>query len=131
MHRPEAEEMLLVSPARRFFDGYCNNFQCVRINAESETEKKMPGKVRGLAATVKGRQVTITWLESEAGDLHHYSVYCGSSPVFTCDNITLIRSVLKTSVTDAVPFNPAGLYYKVIAVDNRWNESEPATVKAE
>jgi len=42
---------------------------------------------------------------------------------------TLVRSVLKTSVTDVVPGRPEGLYYKVVAVDNRWNESVPASVQ--
>ena len=61
-------------------------------------------------------------------DIHHYSVYCGNSEDFKCNNETVVRSVLKTSITDVVPENPHGLYYKVIAVDTRWNESEPATI---
>jgi hypothetical protein len=216
----EAEEMTLVAPARRFFDGYCNNFQCVRINSESEKEKDLkgivrlemkeipsgkysiwgrvrgkgtwltghtksavsagdwqwiklgrfksggsdkfieissgddalkldlilvtaedfvpkapypndgiaPGQVQGLSAVAKGKQVTLSWVAPADRDIHHYSVYCGKTTDFKCDNVTIIRSVLKTSVTDAVPFSPEGLYYKVIAVDNRWNESVPAVV---
>jgi hypothetical protein len=216
----EAEEMTLVSPARRYFDGYCSNFQCVRINAESENEKagkgivrlpvkvpsgkysiwgrvkgkgnwsagktlaaidagdwqwirlggfktggngefieissaddalkldlilvtaedfvpkapypndgNAPAMVQGLTAVAKGNQVLLSWITSPERDFHHYSVYCGTTPDFTCDNETLIRSVLKTSVTDAVPFSPKGLYYKVVAVDNRWNQSEAAVVQ--
>jgi hypothetical protein len=212
----EAEETTLLPPARRYFDGYCNNFQCVRINAESEDERmhkgvvrlvldeipageyKIWGRVRGkgdwsigklkaavasdqwvwikigiikpqnkktlditsgdnalkldmilltiedfvpaalypvdgtapdqvknLSAVAVGKQVKLSWNASPAVDIHHYSVFCGTSPDFVCNNETLIRSVLKTSITDAVPFVPKGLYYKVIAVDNRWNESEP------
>ncbi len=216
----EAEEMTLTPPARRFFDGYCNNFQCVRINAESEEEKSKSGIVRlplknlpqdnytiwarvkgngewsvnsisipvssdewrwvqltgdvlvdtdkfidissgddalkldmilfttgdfipgapdprdgkppeqlsGLTAKVSGNQVKISWSASKAADLHHYSVYCGDSEDFVCDNATIIRSVFKNSIMDALPGSPAGLYYKVVAVDNRWNESEPVTV---
>jgi hypothetical protein len=216
----EAEEMTLVPPARRFFDGYCNNFQCVRINAESESESAnsgmvriplkdipageytiwgrvkgkgnwlvgkaavaiaanewqwiklgtfksgnhkesldiasmddalkldlilvtaddfipqapypcdgtAPGQVQGLTAIARSKQITLSWTASQDRDIHHYSVYCGKTPDFICNNETIIRSVLKTSVTDAVPFNPKGLYYKVVAVDNRWNESEPVMV---
>jgi len=219
----EAEEMEVVSPARRFFDGYCNNFQCIRINAESEEENARPGVVRvplneiregpykiwarvkgdgewsvhskpvyissgewewiqlgsfhtdtneeflditsdddalkldiilltidefipeapspfdgvapgqveNLSARSKGNQVHIAWAPVKDLDLHHYSVYCGNSEVFECNNETVIRSVLKTSVTDLLPGDPGGFYYKVVAVDNRWNESEPATVRVQ
>src|SRR5690606_18928915 len=41
----EAEEMSLVPPARRFFDGYANGFQTVRINAESPKEAATTGKI--------------------------------------------------------------------------------------
>jgi len=216
----EAEEMTLLQPARRYFDGYCNNFQCVRINAESEEESTNQGVVRiamdeipageytiwgrvkgkgnwsagksktavatdnwewiklgtiksenkesldftsgddalkldlvlltaedfvpaapypcdgtvpeqvlDLKAIAKGKQITLSWSASPAGDIHHYSIFCGTSPDFICTNETLIRSVLKTSVTDAVPNLPKGLFYKVIAVDNRWNESEPSVIE--
>lgn len=217
----EAEEMEMHPPARRFFDGYCNNFQCVRINAESEVEKSSEGEVRiplnevpagqyNLWARVKGNgtwsvqsnslpisapdwqwvqfepvhigakddflllsseddalkldmlmltmedfipeapspadgvapgqvmdlsvksdanKVHISWAPVEDLDLHHYSVYCGKNEDFECNNETLVRSVLKTSVTDIVPDNSIGLYYKVVAVDNRWNESVPASVQ--
>jgi hypothetical protein len=44
-HYYEAEQQKLTPPARRFFDGYCNDFQCVRINAESPAEKAGDGVV--------------------------------------------------------------------------------------
>ncbi len=217
----EAENMKLTAPARHFFDGYCNNFQCVRINAESDEEmtgagevavplkdipagtyhiwgrvkgqgtwragnqavnvqaedwswKELgncdpdgtdrdllissfddalkldlilltrenfspeatcpadpiaPAKVNGLKAYPTGKQVKLTWEPAEDADLHHYSVYCGDSPGFTCDNTTIIRSVLKTDITDVLPAVPHNKYYKVVAVDNRWNAGTPATVK--
>ena len=70
-------------------------------------------------------------MELKEGSLviHNYSVYCGNSEDFKCNNETVVRSVLKTSITDVVPENPNGMYHKVIAVDNRWNESEPATIR--
>ncbi len=216
----EAEEMDLTPPARRFFDGYANGFQTVRINPESPDEKASTGKisvslaevpsgdyavwgrvkgqgnwsvsevagsvdseewewlkigqhsvkgrndvlditsrdddlkldmvllttdnfipeglypadgvapekVQNVKAVVKDNQVHLMWDPSIASDFHHYSVYCGESPDFKCNNETIIRSVLKNSVTDILPEKPNGLYYKVISVDNRWNESEPGTV---
>ncbi len=217
----EAENMKLTPPARHFFDGYCTNFQCVRINAESDEEQARPGEVtvplgnlpqghyqvwgrvkgqgswtagegpvkvsaddwtwvkigscdagdssadlhisspddnlkldlvlltqedftpqaaypadaiapehvKGLKAMVSGKQVRLSWMANPDADLHHYSVYCGDSPDFTCDNTTLIRSVLKTGITDVLPEVPRGKYYKVVAVDNQWNTGEAATVK--
>jgi hypothetical protein len=217
----EAEDLAHTAPARRFFDGYCNNFQCVRINAESDSEKSRegiitipsgklqsgayelwarvkgsgtwktssgqaivdekiwawkklcsidmnkdrgpinltssddglmldmilltvekfvptspcpvdciaPSKVGGLSLIKTGRLIHLTWLPAKDKDLHHYSVYCGRTTDFECNNETIVRSVLKTSVTDIVPGKAGDLYYKVIAVDNRWNESEPALVK--
>jgi len=41
----EAERQKLTPPARRFYDGYCNDFQCVRINAESPQEQARAGVV--------------------------------------------------------------------------------------
>ena len=88
-------------------------------------------------AEVSENQVKLSWSGvsgTKALDLHHYSIYCGASEDFICNNETLIRSVLKTSVTDALPpeySGPKGLFYKVIAVDNRWNESSPATVQVD
>ncbi len=217
----DAEEMELTSPARRFFDGYVNGFQTVRINPESKEEAAVEGKVsvplnnipegeyfvwgrvkgngkwavsgktfpvdtkewewvnlgqlqvnetadsfdltsadydlkldivlltadnfvpealypadgiapekvQNVKTTVKGNQVQLSWDDSTAADLHHYSVYCGKSADFTCNNETVIRSVIKNSVTDILPEKPKGLFYKVVAVDNRWNESEPAEVR--
>lgn len=216
----EAEEMDLVSPARRFFDGHANGFQTVRINTESFEEASRPGKVtislselpfgnyavwgrvngkgnwivddrifsidvkdwewvslgcfaiknkvdsleltssddnlkldmvlittddfipqapypadgnppeqvKNLKATVNGDQVKLSWNPSDAPDSHHYSVYCGSTIDFKCTNETVIRSVFKTSITDVLPKKNEGLFYKVVAVDSRWNESKPVTV---
>jgi hypothetical protein len=216
----EAEEMEMTPPARRFFDGYANGFQTVRINAQSHEESvtkgkiaiplkdvpegeyfiwgrvkgkgnwtvagkespidakdwewvkmdqfivngsadfldltssddvlkldivllttdyfvpeavypadgKAPGKVQNGKAVANGNQVHLSWEHSDATDLHHYSVYCGKSADFPCNNETVIRSVLKNSITDVLPEKPKGLFYKVIAVDNRWNESEAATI---
>ncbi len=216
----EAEDMALTPPARRFFDGYANGFQCVRINAEStaETASKgvvnipldgmpaghyfiwgsvkgtgswsvganafpvqsqdwkwmslgvfnpdgqqktielssgdddlkldmllfttdeftpeapypgdgiAPGEVKGLHATVNGDRITLSWTPSPAPDLHHYSIYCGKTANDECGNETLIRSVMKTSVNDVPPERQSDLFYKVVAVDNRWNESVPAVI---
>lgn len=88
-----------------------------------------PAKVQNVKALVKGNQVQLSWEHSGDADLHHYSVYCGESDDFVCNNETVIRSVLKNSVTDVLPGKPNGLYYKIVAVDNRWNESEPATIR--
>lgn len=220
----EAEREKLTPPARRFYDGYCNDFQCVRINAESPTEDARPGvvtldtshvphgsyhvwalvkgkgtwtmrevsrpvdaddwqwvelasvtsdgnddkleisssddglkldsvlmttedfvpagsdprdttgpaAVTGLAANVDlaNRYVTLQWDAVDAGDLHHYSVYCGSDANFPCDNSSLIRSVYKTSITDA-GMADGPIYYKVVAYDNRWNASPPATIQVD
>jgi len=41
----EAERQQLLPPLRRYFDGYANDFQCVRINAESPAEAARPGTV--------------------------------------------------------------------------------------
>jgi fibronectin type 3 domain-containing protein len=73
--------------------------------------------------------VTLKWDASPAADLDHYSVYFGTASDFACDNASVIRSVRKTSVTDAGM--PAGqpLFYKVVAYDSRMNASEPAVVE--
>ncbi|MFB3891483.1 MAG: hypothetical protein ACE15C_05605 [Phycisphaerae bacterium] len=41
----EAERLDMTPPARRFFDGQCNDFQCVRANPESADEEKANGAV--------------------------------------------------------------------------------------
>jgi hypothetical protein len=90
-----------------------------------------PERVANVKTFVDGNQVKLSWEPSGAPDLHHYSVYCGNTTDFKCTNETIIRSVWKASVTDALPEKPIGMYYKVIAVDNRWNESAPATVRVD
>ena len=217
----EAEEMKLTPPARRFFDGYANGFQTVRINAESEAEISMTGKVSisvgkipsgnyavwarvkgegswsvnseatsvrsdkwewirlsqvdldesvklldltssddalkldmvllttesfipkapypmdqippkspmNVMGTMKGNHVNLIWTPTDTKDVHHYSVYAGDSRDFICSNETIIRSVLKNTVTDATPKMTGKLFYKIIAVDNRWNQSEPAIIQ--
>lgn len=218
----EAEDQKLTPPARRFYDGYCNNYQCVRINAESPEESAragvvtldtlvvppgryrvwartkgkgewaLPGQstpvnsddwqwiqltgaprdfdeipisissaddglkldtvmittedfvpsgsdprdttappaVTGLATTVDHERghVKLAWNANGAPDLHHYSVYCGNNEDFDCDNASLIRSVYKTSVTDAGMTTDGLVHYKVIAYDSRANASPPSTV---
>ena len=89
-----------------------------------------PAGVTGLRAEIAGSQVKLTWDPVKARDVHHYSVYCGKTRDFACDNRTLIRSVFKTSVTDAPPQAPTGLHYKVLAVDSRWNRGAPAIARA-
>ena len=221
----EAERQKLTPPARRYYDGYCNDFQCVRINAESPQEQARPGvialdisrvapgyyqvwalvkgkgawtslgtpapvdtdkwrwvrlaptirngtgdhldissaddllmldtvilttedfvptgpdprdaappsAVTGLAASVdrEKKYVTLTWDRNADGDLHHYSVYCGVDESFACGNATLIRSVYKTSITDAGMATGGPVYYKVVAYDSRENASKPTAVKVE
>ncbi len=215
----EAEEMSLVPPARRFFDGYANGFQTVRINAESpkeaattgkiiiksdhlpagkytvwarvkgtgvwavETSKVLiqandwewkqlgvvklkgsntvdiassddnlmldmvlltaedfgpeasypadsnpPDEVSNVKAEILANNIELSWESSDALDLHHYTIYSGNTADFECNNQTVIRSVLKTSFTDALPEIQQDNFYKIIAVDNRWNESKPVLI---
>jgi hypothetical protein len=216
----EAENLDLKGPARHFFDGDCQNFQCIRITPESPEEEneagsvlippgavpdgrytiwirakgkgtwkvgshqlaistnewewqalaysvpvksadilrisstdnnlmldrilittgdfkphlkdpcdeKAPGTIGALRATNNGDIVKISWSPVSDRDLHHYSVYCGYDSSFVCDNKSIIRSVNKNTVSDLPPAGNRTLYYKIIAVDSRWNKSVPAII---
>jgi len=90
-----------------------------------------PAAVTGLKAeALGGGKVKLSWNASDAPDVQYYSVYFGGSEGFKCGNATVIRSVKKTSITDAGA-RAGKAYYKVVAFDSRLNAGEAATVTAE
>lgn len=92
-----------------------------------------PAAVAGLKASfdAEKKQVKLSWQASDAKDLHHYDVFVGTTSDFACDNSSLIRSVLRPELTDEGMAAGQKLYYKVVAVDGRFNASAPAVVEVD
>ncbi|MGB5530919.1 MAG: hypothetical protein WBQ32_13210, partial [Ignavibacteriaceae bacterium] len=59
-------------------------------------------------------------------DFSYYNVYRDTASNFTIDSTKLIASVADTFYYDTFPSNIETLYYKLTAVDNQVNESEPS-----
>lgn len=91
----EAERQKLTPPARRFFDGYCNDFQSVRINAESPPEQARDGLV------------TISTENAAAGAYTVWALAKGSGTWTVAGKATAIGADNWQWVKLADGFNPA------------------------
>jgi hypothetical protein len=86
-----------------------------------------PPKVESLTAKPEGPfAVRLAWTPSPRSDLSHYNLYCSAEPDAPASRATLIASPEGNEYLDwKVPPN-AKLFYRISAVDSRWNESVPS-----
>ncbi|MCY3023265.1 MAG: fibronectin type III domain-containing protein [Planctomycetota bacterium] len=93
-------------------------------NAENSVP---PPKVAALTAKAEGPfAVRLTWAPSPRGDVTHYNLYCSTEKNAPASRATLIASPEGGEYLDwKVPPN-AELFYRITAVDSRWNESVPS-----
>ncbi|MCH7549571.1 MAG: T9SS type A sorting domain-containing protein [Candidatus Krumholzibacteriota bacterium] len=68
----------------------------------------------------------LSWDPSLAPDFQYFNVYRDTDPSFTPDPGNLVDATVSTSWTDP-SFNGGGVYYKITAVDDAGNESDPAS----
>jgi hypothetical protein len=70
--------------------------------------------------------IKLNWNKNTETDFSYYNVYRDTSFNFTVDSTKLIASVTDTFYYHTFPSNVETLYYKLTAVDNQGNESNPS-----
>ena len=70
--------------------------------------------------------IELSWNRNTEADFGYYNVYRDTAFNFTVDSTKLIASITDTFYYDTFPSNVETLYYKLTAVDNQENESEPS-----
>jgi hypothetical protein len=69
--------------------------------------------------------IKLNWNRNTEADFSYYNVYRDTTFDFTVDSTKLIASVTDTFYYHSFPSNVETLYYKLTAVDNQGNESNP------
>jgi hypothetical protein len=70
--------------------------------------------------------IKLNWNKNTEADFSYYNVYRDTAFNFTIDSTKLIASVTDTFYYHTFPSNIETLYYKLTAVDNQGNESNPS-----
>jgi hypothetical protein len=70
--------------------------------------------------------IKLNWNGNTEADFGYYNVFRDTTFNFTIDSTKLIASVTDTFYYQTFPSNVETLYYKLAAVDNQGNESEPS-----
>ena len=70
--------------------------------------------------------IKLNWNKNTEADFSHYNVYRDTAFNFTVDSTKLIASVTDTFYYHTFPSNVETLYYKLTAIDNQGNESNPS-----
>jgi len=70
--------------------------------------------------------IKLNWNGNTEADFSYYNVYRDTAFNFTIDSTKLIASVTDTFYYETFPSNVETLYYKITAVDNQGNESNPS-----
>ncbi|MBK9098215.1 MAG: hypothetical protein IPM14_08910 [bacterium] len=70
--------------------------------------------------------IKLNWNKTTESDFSYYNVYRDTTFDFTLDSTKLIASITDTFYYHTFPSNVETLYYKLTAVDNQGNESNPS-----
>ena len=76
--------------------------------------------------TFDSSAILIKWNKNRESDLNHYNLYRDTTENFTADSTTFVISVTDTFYLHIIPVGITNLYFKLTAVDNQGNESEPS-----
>jgi hypothetical protein len=79
-----------------------------------------------LTANVDSNIVTLKWNKNTEADFNHYKLYRDTLSNFTIDSTKLISSQTDTFYYFVIPIGVESLYFKLTAVDNQGNESNPS-----
>jgi hypothetical protein len=79
-----------------------------------------------LNATLDSLTIGITWNKNTEPDFNHYNVYRDTTKNFEIDSTNLFLSTPVANLIDILPDYVEKIYYKITAVDNQSNESEPS-----
>jgi hypothetical protein len=70
--------------------------------------------------------IKLNWNKNTEADFNHYNIYRDTINNFQIDSTKLIASITDTFYYQAIPSKVESLYYKLTALDNQGNESNPS-----
>jgi len=79
-----------------------------------------------LTAEVDSSIVTLKWNRNTEADFNHYNLYSDIVKNFTIDSTKLVTSLEDTFYLYMIPAGAESIYFKLTAVDNQRNESNPS-----
>jgi hypothetical protein len=93
---------------------------------ESYTYVDLPPRTPVNLTAIVDSLIKLNWNRNTEADFSYYNVYRDTTFDFTVDSTKLIASVIDTFYYQSFPSNVETLYYKLTAVDNQGNESDPS-----
>jgi hypothetical protein len=85
-----------------------------------------PRPPRNLTGEIDSGMITIRWNPNTEADFSHYKLFRDTTAGFIPDTTNFIMSLTDTFYTHIVPPEIEKYYYKLTAVDNQGNESQPS-----
>jgi hypothetical protein len=85
-----------------------------------------PRPPRNLTGEIDSGMITIRWNPNTEADFGHYKLFRDTTTGFTPDTTNFIMSLTDTFYTHIYPPGIEKYYYKLTAVDNQGNESQPS-----
>jgi hypothetical protein len=94
---------------------------------ESYKYQDLPPRIPiNFTATVDSPEVKLSWNKNTESDFRYYRLYRDTIADFTISTANLVSDLLDTFYIQQFPQWDKNYYYKVTAVDNQANESEPS-----
>ena len=88
-------------------------------------EDLVPRPPRNLSVIVD-TMIILSWNKNTEADFNYYNIYRDTVNNFSIDSTKLIASVTDTFYLHTIPTGIESLYFKLTAVDNQENESNPS-----
>jgi hypothetical protein len=85
-----------------------------------------PKPPRNLTAEIDSNIITLKWDKNTEADFNHYNLYRDTIANFAIDTTKLVASLQDTFYLHLIPAGIESLYFKLTAVDNQGNESNPS-----
>ena len=94
---------------------------------ESYKYQDLPPRIPvNMSAYVDSDYILLKWNRNTEADFNHYNLYRDTTENFTADSTNFAASVEDTFYLHIIPPGIPDLYFKLTAVDNQGNESEPS-----
>jgi hypothetical protein len=79
-----------------------------------------------LTGMIDTNYILLAWNKNTEADFSHYNLFRDTTENFTADSTTFAASLTDTFYLHLIPQGIDNLYFKLTAVDNQGNESEPS-----
>jgi hypothetical protein len=85
-----------------------------------------PKPPRNLTADYDSVKIHIKWNNNTEADFNHYNLFRDTTANFTADSTTFVIELSDTFYQHIITLGTNTLYYKITAIDNQGNESNPS-----